>query len=89
MLLIPCPWCGPREEIEFRYGGQAHLHHPSDPWALDDAEWGAYLFTRDNPEGWFSERWCHVHGCRRWFAVERHTRTYEFRPTVTQEAGRA
>ena len=23
MLLIPCPWCGPREEIEFRYGGQA------------------------------------------------------------------
>ncbi|MGZ8625813.1 MAG: sarcosine oxidase subunit delta, partial [Actinomycetota bacterium] len=24
MLLIPCPWCGPRDEVEFRYGGQAH-----------------------------------------------------------------
>ena len=23
MLLIPCPWCGPRDEAEFRYGGQA------------------------------------------------------------------
>ena len=23
MLLVRCPWCGPRDEIEFRYGGQA------------------------------------------------------------------
>ncbi|MBL8960475.1 MAG: sarcosine oxidase subunit delta, partial [Gemmatimonadetes bacterium] len=22
MLQIPCPWCGPREEEEFRYGGE-------------------------------------------------------------------
>ncbi|MGE5094790.1 MAG: sarcosine oxidase subunit delta, partial [Betaproteobacteria bacterium] len=28
MLLIPCPWCGPREEIEFSYGGQAHVAYP-------------------------------------------------------------
>ena len=25
MLLIPCPWCGPRDEVEFRYGGEAHI----------------------------------------------------------------
>jgi len=23
MLLIPCPWCGPRSQIEFTYGGDA------------------------------------------------------------------
>src|SRR5258708_4524326 len=25
MLLIACPYCGERPEIEFSYGGQAHL----------------------------------------------------------------
>ena len=31
MLLIPCPWCGPRDEIEFHYGGEAHIARPADP----------------------------------------------------------
>ena len=30
----PCPWCGPRDEIEFHYGGQAHVAYPADPEAL-------------------------------------------------------
>ena len=51
MLLIPCPWCGARDEIEFRYGGQAHLAYPADPEALSDAEWADFLFMRDNPKG--------------------------------------
>ena len=74
MLLITCPWCGPRDEIEFRYGGQAHLAYP-DPTAADDAEWAAYLFTRDNPKGLFRERWRHSSGCRRWFNALRDTTT--------------
>ena len=28
MQLIECPWCGPREETEFHYGGQAHVAKP-------------------------------------------------------------
>ena len=28
MQLIECPWCGPREETEFQYGGQAHVAYP-------------------------------------------------------------
>ena len=28
MLLIPCPYCGPRPEIEFTYGGEAHIARP-------------------------------------------------------------
>ena len=29
MLLIDCPHCGPRAEIEFRYGGEAHMVRPT------------------------------------------------------------
>lgn len=73
MLLIPCPWCGPREETEFGYGGQAHVPYPADPESLDDAAWAEYLFLRDNPRGEFAERWVHSAGCRRWFNVVRST----------------
>src|SRR6266536_2627311 len=37
MLLVPCPWCGPRDEVEFSYGGQAGIAYPADPDALDGA----------------------------------------------------
>ena len=81
MLLIPCPWCGPRDEVEFRYGGQAQVPYPSDPDALTDAEWADYLFMRDNPRGRWAERWVHTAGCRRWFNAIRDTATYAFGPT--------
>ncbi|PSK97817.1 sarcosine oxidase subunit delta [Murinocardiopsis flavida] len=73
MLLIPCPWCGPRDEAEFRYGGQAGIGYPADPAALSDAAWAEYLFFRDNPSGWFAERWFHTAGCRRWCDALRNT----------------
>jgi heterotetrameric sarcosine oxidase delta subunit len=73
MLLLPCPWCGPREETEFRYGGQAHLAYPEHPEALTDAQWADFLFMRDNPKGEWTERWMHSSGCRRWFNVVRST----------------
>ena len=31
MLLVPCPWCAPRPEVEFRYGGQAGIEYPRIP----------------------------------------------------------
>ncbi|AOR36535.1 ferredoxin [Streptomyces fodineus] len=77
MLLIPCPWCGPRDEAEFHYGGQAHVPYPEDPAALTDEEWARYLFFRDNPKGPFAERWSHAAGCRRWFNAVRNTATNE------------
>ena len=79
MQLIQCPYCGPREETEFHYGGQAGVAYPADPMALTDEQWAEYVFMRDNPKGWFAERWFHTTGCRRWFNLERHTVTYEFR----------
>lgn len=79
MLLIHCPWCGNREETEFRYGGQAHVDYPEDPAALDDRAWAEYLFVRDNPRGEFAERWVHTAGCRRWFNTVRDTATNRMR----------
>ncbi|MFJ1806947.1 MULTISPECIES: sarcosine oxidase subunit delta family protein [unclassified Streptomyces] len=77
MLLIPCPWCGPRDEAEFHYGGQAHVPYPEDPSALNDEDWARYLFFRDNPKGPFAERWSHAAGCRKWFNAVRDTATNE------------
>ncbi len=71
----PAPWCGPRDEAEFHYGGQAHVPYPDDPSALTDQEWARYLFFRDNPKGPFAERWSHAAGCRKWFNAVRDTAT--------------
>ena len=73
MLLIPCPWCGPREETEFTCGGEAHIARPRQPSALSDDQWANYLFMRQNPKGVHHERWRHTLGCGRWFNVARHT----------------
>ncbi|MEH0626946.1 sarcosine oxidase subunit alpha family protein [Streptomyces stelliscabiei] len=77
MLLITCPWCGPRDEAEFHYGGQGHVPYPETPSALTDEEWARYLFFRDNPKGPFAERWSHAAGCRKWFNAVRDTSTNE------------
>lgn len=77
MLLIECPWCGPRDETEYHYGGAAHVAYPEDPHQLTDAEWSRYLFYRSNPKGLFAERWMHSTGCRRWFNAVRDTASYE------------
>jgi sarcosine oxidase, subunit delta len=81
MLLIPCPYCGPRPEIEFRYGGEAHIARPADPAALDDAAWAAFLYLRTNPKGPHAERWRHTHGCGRFFNAVRDTVSDKFHAT--------
>ena len=75
MLLISCPWCGPRNETEYHYGGQAHVPYPGNAADLTDEQWAAYVFYRDNPKGPFAERWCHRDGCRRWLTITRNTVT--------------
>ena len=73
MLLIPCPYCGIRPELEFSYGGQAHVARP-----LPDAsaeEWAAFQYERTNTRGPHAERWRHSHGCGRFFNVVRDTTT--------------
>jgi heterotetrameric sarcosine oxidase delta subunit len=79
MLLIECPWCGSRAEIEFSCGGEAHIARPADPASMSDADWADYLFMRKNPRGAHHEQWYHAAGCRRWFNVERDTVNYRIR----------
>jgi sarcosine oxidase subunit delta len=73
MLLIRCPFCGPRPENEFSHAGEAHIARPPDPAAVDDAVWTDYLYTRSNPKGAQAERWRHSHGCGRFFNSLRDT----------------
>jgi sarcosine oxidase subunit delta len=75
MLLIPCPYCGPRDENEFVCGGTTHLLRP--PLDCSDQVWGEYLFFRDNPKGLHRERWRHAQGCGQWFNLARSTVTHE------------
>ena len=98
MLLIPCPYCGmERPELEFRYGGEAHIARPQDPCAVSDEDWAEYLYFRSNPKGVLAERWRHVSGCGRFFNVPaRHRqrqdpRVYkagEPRPDIAPPGGR-
>lgn len=71
MLLINCPHCGPRDEIEFHAGGEGNRVRPADPMALDDAQWADFLFMRRNQRGAQVERWHHIAACRQWFTIER------------------
>jgi sarcosine oxidase subunit delta len=75
VLLIPCPFCGPREVDEFRHGGQSGVAMPADTPELPDRTWGEWVFVRANPKGPLLERWHHAHGCRRWFSLVRDTAT--------------
>jgi sarcosine oxidase subunit delta len=74
-----------RPEIEFRYGGEAHIARPGDPSALSDAEWAAFLYARTNPKGPHAERWHHIHGCGRFFNAVRDTVSDKF--LITYWAG--
>jgi sarcosine oxidase subunit delta len=97
MLLITCPYCGQRPEVEFRNMGEAHLVRPADPSVLDDAQWAEFLFYRANTRGVIAERWNHIHGCQRFFNALRDTvsdtfvttyKTGEKRPDIAPEDAR-
>ena len=79
-MLIPCPWCGDREDLEFHYAGAAPASYPQEAGAIDDAAWARYLYFRPNPRGRMVERWVHSAGCRRWFSLVRDTVTHEINP---------
>ena len=80
MILVPCPHCGPRNSSEFRFVGEPHAR-PDVATATPEA-WNSYLYLKDNPAGWQKESWYHRAGCRRYFAIERHTVTNERRPAT-------
>ena len=74
--LIPCVYCGPRPETEFKFDGE---HRPPRPDALaaDDRAWADHLYFRTNAKGRSRERWVHSGGCGQWLIIDRDTATHE------------
>ena len=85
MLLIRCPFCGPRDEREFDYGGPVALRRPENPELLTDREWVEYLTSPDNPVGPVRERWWHARGCGAWVEICRDTVTHAVADNGTGE----
>ena len=79
MLLIHCPHCGPRDEVEFACGGESHIARPGPPENVSDAQWSEYVYFRRNPRGVSYERWLHRYGCGQWFNIARDTVTHEIK----------
>ena len=77
MLRIKCPWCGVRDESEFRYRGDASKVRPAADAGA--AAFAAYVYERNNPRGWHLEWWLHAGGCRSLIKVLRHTHSHEIR----------
>ena len=78
MLVIPCPHCGPRDQIEFRAGGEGNRARPADPALLSNPEWAEHLFMRRNIKGPQLKRWLHAAGCGKWFMLTRDTRDHRW-----------
>jgi sarcosine oxidase, subunit delta len=73
MQLFNCPFCGPRTETEFRFGGDAGNARPEGD--VPARAWGDYLYFRNNLRGASREIWVHL-PCREIFAMERDTLTH-------------
>lgn len=80
MMLITCPWCGPRAQTEFTYEDDATARHP----AMDDGDAAThfeYVYQRDPRRGMQDELWRHSAGCGRFIKVRRDTLTHEIAAT--------
>ena len=74
MLLINCPHCGPRAQVEFTYERTCDSVVTPDAAAPEAME---RLFARANPRGDDDEIWRHSFGCRAWLVMTRHRVTHE------------
>lgn len=78
MQLFTCPFCGPRPETEFHFGGDAGNIRPDA--AATDRAWTDYLFFKHNRKGPTREIWMHL-ACREVFLMARDTVTHEVSET--------
>ncbi len=76
MQLFNCPFCGPRSEVEFHFGGDAGKIRPEGHTTVSDTDWADYLYVRRNPKGAAREIWMHL-TCQEVFVMERDTVTHE------------
>ncbi len=83
MIQLPCPWCGLRNVVEFRYVGESRPR--PDPATTTPEQWREHLYIRANPRGQVVESWYHSAGCRRYFRLQRDTVSNQTRPVEGAE----
>ena len=71
MQIFSCPFCGPRPEYEFHFGGDLGNHRPEGADVSPEV-WAQYLHFRNNPKGIAQEIWLHL-TCGEIFAMQRDT----------------
>lgn len=86
MQLFTCPFCGPRPETEFHFGGDLGNARPEGFRAVSDADWGRYLYHRRNEKGAVREVWMHL-TCGELFAMRRDSVTMAARPGEALDHG--
>lgn len=78
-MLINCPYCGPRDLIEFSVKGEARPRPDAGDLdgAVPRAAFTDAIYFCDNPAGPHQEHWFHASGCQSWLLLDRDTRTHE------------
>ena len=82
MQQFPCPFCGLRNETEFRFAVEAGHPRPEPAETVTDEDWARYLYLHKDPRGAAREVWLHV-TCGEYFVMTRDTLT---RAVLTSEA---
>lgn len=76
MQRFSCPFCGPRDETEFFYGGEAGKERPEPAAEVPAERWADWLYGEQNRKGPSREIWVHL-TCGEFFLMERDTVTHE------------
>ena len=75
MQRFPCPFCGTRDETEFRFLGEADRLRPAGGADASIADWTRYLYFQRNRKGRVAEIWGHI-PCGETFRMERDNVTH-------------
>ena len=86
MQIFSCPFCGPRPEYEFHFGGDLGNARPEGFDTVPDQAWADYLYFRNNPKGAAREVWMHL-TCGEVFSMTRDTVTMAAEPGKTLAEG--
>ena len=82
MQLFPCPFCGPRPEIEFHFATEAGKTRPEPCPDVSARAGSRYLYDNANPKGATREIWVHL-TCGEFFAMERDSLTHEVKSSTS------
>ncbi|MEM8730037.1 MAG: sarcosine oxidase subunit delta [Pseudomonadota bacterium] len=76
MQRFRCPFCGLRDEREFRFMAEAGKTRPDTTADVSPEDWATYLHAQRNEKGLVREVWMHL-TCAELFLLERDSVTME------------